>query len=288
LKYKFYVKDVPDPYSVWRWICKNTDIEHHIKNLKPTVDPRNLLNLDHSLDIPYIIKSTLDAVTEYGFKGWRSSVGEEKQYGGLSLTCNPNYTESCDPNQQTLGTDKNLPTEFFYGQVQNFNTVRNTYFDCLGFRNHAPCVTETELKNVVSGFKRSLIRSRIGIINSQYVSEQSRPKFLWHRDEMVFENLRLNIPIKTDKTFMFEIEGQPPEHLNLGNIYSWDTNIPHRVFPTTSEDRSRIHLVLGFSPWFDYKAEEDAYVSNEFYGKIHPIDMLIDGHVHEKICGIKS
>lgn len=287
MKYKFYVKDVPDPYPIWKWIRNNTDIDNHIKNLKSSVDSSNLLTLNHNFDIPHLVKSTLDAVAQYGFKGWRSSLGEEKQYGGLSLTYNPDYIEDCDPNQQTLGTDKNLPSQFFYGHVQNFETVRNTYFDCLGFRKPAPCVTDTGLNDIVSNFKRSIIRSRIGIINSQYVNESDRDKFLWHRDETVFENLRINIPIKTDETFMFEIEGRSPTHLKLGNIYSWDTNISHRVFPTTTESKSRIHLVFGFSPWFDYLPDEDAYISNEFYGEMHPIDMLINGHVHEKIKGIE-
>jgi hypothetical protein len=48
-----------------------------------------------------------------------------------------------------------------------------------------------------------------------------------------------------------------------------------------------VHLVLGISPWFDYIEEEDCWISNEFYGEMHPHDMLTAGHVHEKIKGIK-
>lgn len=285
---KFYVKDVPDPYPIWRWIRDHTDLDKHIKNLKSTVPSDNLINLNHNFDIQELSIATLDALEIYGFKGWRSSQGEAKHYGGLSLTFNPNYLELCDPNQQTLGTEKNLPTEFYYGQVQNFDTVRNTYFDSYGFRKLAPCVTETKLNGIFKNFKRSVIRSRIGVINANYVNDTMRPRVGWHRDETVFENLRINIPILTDETFMFEIQGHQPVHLKLGNIYSWDTNIPHRVFPTVQESRKRVHLVFGFSPWFDYIPEEDAYVSNEFYGEMHPIDMLINGHVHDKINGIQQ
>ena len=287
MSYKFYVHEVPDPYPVWRWIRDHTDLDKHIENLKPSVPADNLLNLNHQLDIPFLVNATLDAVDKFGFKGWRSTQGEARHYGGLSLTYNPNYLEDCDPNQQTLGTEKNAPTQFFYGQIQNFDTVRNTYFDSYGFRKLSPCVLDTDLKDIFLGFKRSLIRSRIGVINANYVNDTMRTKVGWHRDETVFENLRINIPIKTDETFMFEIEGHEPEHLSLGNVYSWDTNIAHRVFPTVQEPRTRVHVVFGFSPWFDYIPEEDAFVSNEFYGQMHPIDMLINGHVHEKIYGIK-
>ena len=103
----------------------------------------------------------------------------------------------------------------------------------------------------------------------------------------MFENLRINIPIQTDETFLFELLNHKPVHLNYGDIYSWDTNIAHRVFPTTAENRSRIHVVLGFSPWFDYNAEEDSWTANEFFGKMHPIDMLINGYVHKDITGAK-
>ena len=33
--------------------------------------------------------------------------------------------------------------------------------------------------------------------------------------------------------------------------------------------------------WFDYNKEEDAWESNEFYGKKHPMDMFIDGDIVE-------
>jgi hypothetical protein len=36
-------------------------------------------------------------------------------------------------------------------------------------------------------------------------------------------------------------------------------------------------VILGFNPWFDWVAEEQAWVSNEYYGKIHPLDMLTEG-----------
>ena len=37
----------------------------------------------------------------------------------------------------------------------------------------------------------------------------------------------------------------------------------------------------------DYDAEDDAYVSNEFFGELHPFDMLLGGHIHAGITGLK-
>lgn len=287
MKHVIYVKKVPDPSSVWRYVKDTTDIEALANALTPETDPSNLINLNHSFDIGQLSKITLDALDQFGFHGWRYSEGQGQDYGGLSLSYNPEYQEDCDPNQQTLGTQNNNAAEFFYGQTQKFKSVRNSYFDTYAFRKYPPCVSETGLKDFLTGFKRSSVRGRLAVINSQYVPAEHRPKFGWHKDEPVWENLRINIPIKTDETFMFQLLGKKPEHLAYGNMYSWDTNLAHRVFPTTDEVNSRVHLVLGFSPWFDYDEEADAWVSNEFFGEMHPIDMLVNGHVHDKIKGIK-
>ncbi len=45
-------------------------------------------------------------------------------------------------------------------------------------------------------------------------------------------------------------------------------------------DKVRMHLVLGFSPWLDYLPEERAWVLNEYYGRLHPFDMLDEGLIY--------
>ena len=287
MTHKFYLKDIPDNYPIWAWIKEKTDVVDRFNNLKCSVDPSNLLSLKHEFNISDIQDACSDAIEKFGFNDWQNNAGGGKGYGGLSLVYNPDYVDkTIDVNAHTLGTRQNAPDQFFYGRTENLESVRNTYFDSYSFRFYSPCVTESKLNDFLSGFKRSPIRSRLATIQSEYVPEAYRPKFGWHKDEPVFENLRINIPITTDDTYMFQLEKQLPQHLDIGNMYSWDTHLPHRVFPTTSEKKTRTHLVLGFSPWFDYIAEEDAFVSNEFYGEMHPIDMLISGHVHEKINGV--
>lgn len=284
---KFYVKDIPATWPIWPYIKKHSNIERHYSMPATLADPNDLINLKHELDINSIITSSIEMVDKFGFRPWQAADVDNQAYGGLSLVYNPDYVEDVDLNQQTLGTKTNNSDEFFYGKTGKFKSIRNTYFDSYAFRQLAPCVTETSFVGFARSFKRHILRSRLATVNAQHVSDNDRDEFGWHKDEYVFENLRINIPIVTDETFMFEIKDKPAEHLAVGNIYSWDTNIAHRVFPTIQEPRSRTHLVLGFSPWFDYDAEEDCFYSNEFYGEMHPIDMLIDGYVNEKIKGIK-
>ena len=285
--YKFYLQDIPDTYSIWSWIKKHTDVVEKFNQLTCSVDTSKLLRLKHSIDINEVQEACKDAIEKFGFNNWQNNTGGGNAYGGLSLVYNPDYVDkTIDINAHTLGTKQNSPTQFFYGRTENFNSIRDTYFDSYSFRFYSPCVTESKLNNVLKNFKRSPIRSRLATIQSEFVPDTYRAKFGWHKDEPVFENLRINIPITTDDTYLFQLDKGSPVHLDIGDMYSWDTHLPHRVFPTTSEQKTRTHLVLGFSPWFDYNAEDDSFTSNEFYGKMHPIDMLISGHVHNKINGI--
>jgi hypothetical protein len=284
MKYKFYVKEIPLEYNIWNYILKNTDIESHY-SMRSVIDSSDIITLKHDFDISSISSSVKEMQENFGFKPWLSENGDGLAYGGLSLVYNPDLIEEVDLNQQTLGTRTNKMGEFFWAQNQKFKSTRNTYFDSYGFRKLSPCVTETSFKEFVCSFKRPIIRSRIGTINSKYVPEKFQSKFGWHKDEVLFENLRINIPISTDPSFMMQVEGKTAQHLPVGNMYTWDTNIPHRAFPTSCEDRTRTHIVLGLSPWFDYDPEEDSFTSNEFYGEMHPLDMLANGHIHEKITG---
>jgi hypothetical protein len=285
--HKFYLKEIPNSRSVWGWIKEHTDVVERFEKLTCSVDPGQLIRLQHTFNIAEIQEACKDAIEKFGFNTWQNNVGGDHGYGGLSLVYNPDYIDTTiNTNAQTLGTARNSPEQFFYGSIENFETIRNTYFDSYSFRLYSPCVTESKLYNFIKDFKRSPIRSRLATIKSENVPEAVRAKYGWHKDEPIFENLRINIPITTDDTYMFQLAKQTPVHLDIGNMYSWDTHLPHRVFPTTNEQKTRTHLVLGFSPWFDYNPKDDSFTSNEFYGKMHPIDMLINGHVHEKIKGL--
>jgi hypothetical protein len=77
--------------------------------------------------------------------------------------------------------------------------------------------------------------------------------------------------------------GEPPYHLGVGRAYTWDTNRPHRVFCRGGTPATRIHLVLGVSPWFDHDPVEDAWTANEHFGRTHPFDMAAEGLLHPAI-----
>jgi hypothetical protein len=282
---KFYVKDCPEDKSLFQWISNEVDFDTAKKDVPFKKQFEEIIDLPHKLNLDEIKKDTIDTLNNFGVKGWQTTRGESNTYGGLSIVYNPNLIESIDPNQQTLGTAINTPKEFFYGKMEKFYSPRNTYFDSYGFRKLSPSIENSNLKKFILDFNLSPTRSRIAVLNGLNYNKVGED-FLWHKDEEIFENLRINIPIDTNEHFMFQLENNHPIHLSYGKCYTWDTHKAHKVYMKKETDKKRIHLVLGFSPWINYNNDDDSFELNEFFGKIHPFEILLQGLAHPLIGSI--
>jgi hypothetical protein len=234
------------------------------------------------------------AITRHGLHSWLSKEGrpEKSSYESLSLTYNPDLRDPGvdDVHQSTLGTSVNLKSEFFYGKVHRFSELKNTYFDTYGFRLLTPAAKIGELGKFLSECKLSLVRSRLSVLygdDEKDINTESG----WHRDEPVFENLRINIPLVSHRNYRLQVENVrdvPAEdsttatthYLKSGFAYTFDTHRPHRVFPIGLCRVMRVHLVLGFAPWFRYDPSAGAWSPNEHYGRVHPFDILRGGGLH--------
>lgn len=237
------------------------------------------------------------AIEAHGLHGWLSAEGRhhDHNYQSLSLVYNPDMHEPGmdDVHQATLGTSLNPINEFFYNSVQRHRGLKNTYFDSYGFRVRTPAARLGELGRFLDQCGLTLIRSRLSVL----IGERGiTSDFMdgWHRDEPVFENLRLNIPLTSDPAYRLQIEHEKDkpqedsdtmtEHfLEPGYAYTFNTNIPHRVYVKEPSSQPRIHLVLGFSPWFDHDPGEDRWRVNAHFGKTHPFDLLRNGQLHSAL-----
>jgi hypothetical protein len=207
--------------------------------------------------------------------------GRNEDYTCLSLTYNPETSE--DPHSATLGSVKVKQEDMRYGYVEQ----GGSYYDTYAFRRPTPAMQL--IAPALPRFKRSLVRSRIGIVKGGRAAT-SEFAFGWHRDEPVFTNLRVNIPVVAPAGYAMQIEtsgGLPVQgsrtlqtfRPQVGWAYSWDTLAAHRMFSERMVQIDRVHLVLGFSPWFDYDPTTDTWQKNEFFGVKHPFQMLRDGDV---------
>ncbi len=289
------VANLPSDVSIFRNVSARPEFAAACASVAPAGSARRLIacKLPKKL-LDGLRSAALDAIEEYGLHGWLSSEGRRKDdpYLSLSLTYNPDLEDPGVRNvhQSTLGTSVNRANEFYYGQTARFAKLKHSYFDTYGFRVPTPAARIGALGEFLSQCRLSMVRSRLSVLRARH-HDVSSFEFGWHRDEPVFENLRVNIPLFSHRSFRLEIENERdrPErssktmsshYLAPGSAYTFDTHRPHRVYATAPSSVDRIHLVLGFSPWYRYDAKADAWEPNEFYGRLHPLDLVRSGALH--------
>lgn len=289
------VASVPKTTTVYGHITDTTDYEHACAAVPPRIPVRDPIRLAIP---PALLRSMRQAAREgisrHGLHGWLSREGRaEKADGGsyesLSLTYNPELRDPHihDVHQATLGTSVNPIRDQYYGVTHRYVELKNTYFDTYGFRVRTPASLVGALGKFLSGFRLSLVRSRLSVLSGKRVEAD----YSWHRDEPIYENLRVLIPLVSHPSYRLEIEHERDfpskdsttttmHYLKSGYAYCFDTHRPHRVLAVAPCRIMRVHLVLGFSPWMDYVPEQDAWVPNEYYGRVHPFDIFRSGALH--------
>ncbi len=249
-------------------------------------------SITHNPDISYLVDQHASALgepksnlanffqTKLGRDVWLR-LEEEKLTPKFYRIC----FEQGMPGVKNFLIDNNIiGSEETYNWDQEFvvveKTLKNGYFDTYSFRNLTTGAGEGALgKFLTTRLKRRLCRSRTAYINAKAYNPLAKD-YMWHYDEPVYLNLRVNIPIQTTDNYVCEIKGiEGQHHFDVGYAYSWDTTVVHRVYAKRFEQSKRIHLVLGTIPWFDFDPDSQTYYANEFYGEMHPFDMLANGHV---------
>ena|SRR3989442_6907695 len=290
---RFRVRDLPDEITVFRSIAERTDYaaaRAAVRLRKPT----GLIALRMPRALFEGLRAAADeAIRKHGVHGWLTAEGRsaDDPYLSLSLTYNPDLEDPGieDVHQSTLGTSVNSRPEFYYGATQRFAKLKNTYFDTYGFRRPTPAARIGALGTFLSECRLSLVRARLSVLRGELAP--CIFDFGWHRDEPVSENVRLNIPLRSHPNFRLQVEHRldrpDPEsttmsdhYLAPGKAYTFDTHRPHRVYARRACTVERVHLVLGFAPWLRYDADADAWQPNEFYGRVHPLDILRGGALH--------
>lgn len=265
--------------------------KHHWLKAQNTMP---LLKLDiQDLNLEQLIKDTVASMEQFGSWNYRIGMQEgqvkhDAGYGGIGLTYNPTHTEltTADIHEQVQGNPLLAGTQ---GPGNPFsgprgNAVKNSYYDTYGLAYRTPASRYRYLGTFLDRCQRTMVRSAVRIIYAENEGpvrpgEGRYAGVTWHTDEPMFENLRVNIPLVTDPIFVLEQQGHAPVHLEAGYAYSWDTNIRHRAYATKKEHKHRIHLMLGFSCWWDFDENTATWTQNEYFGKMHPKDMLASGLV---------
>lgn len=289
---KFYVDECPPELPIGDWIKRQVPWREAKNDVMRKVINRRDINFvfEFTGNLKGLQDSVKEALTTHGFHGWLSAEGEGEVYGGYSITYNPNLQYKDQPiHQHTLGTKLNsfIQGDFYAGSQKNHGgLLKNSYLDGCSFNEFTPAAKMGYMGEFLEEMNKNvtITRSRLGIVKGHKISTGMN----FHVDAEMFELTRLNIPISGDNNFLFEVEGKEPYSLELGKAYSWHTEWPHRVYCKEVTKADRANMVIGWSPWLTYNKEERYWYTNEFFGKKHPFDMLIDGDVTDKIKFLES
>lgn len=285
------VSEIPDHKTIFQAL-----FEKHLKDsdLSSLVSDETV-KLQHALSLDELKQSIDRSIEKYGLHPWQTKNGTVDRYAGFSLCYNPSHVDELNPHASSLGTPNMDGKDFFYAQYETQPKLKNSYFDSYAFIKRTPAANEGYLGDILNSCKRSIIRSRMMIIDGSFYQQGLIEDFLnaevgdsrygWHKDEPIYANLRINIPVTGSDEFVFEMEKQDAYVLRPGYLYSWNTNIPHRVYCRKETSKKRYGIVIGISPWFDYLPDEDAWVPNKFCGKKNPLQMLRDGDIFDWIKG---
>lgn len=283
--------DVPPGRTVFGWLSEQYKLKEASQDVKSPLAPGDILDLPLSISVDRLAVNVARLIAEFGLHGFVSKDYAETapDYANQSLTYNPD--SNTPPERSTLGSERLTRAQHYYATpqtIQSIGEVRGSYYDSYGFRVATPGAVK-HLSELLGLLKRSQVRSRLSVIRGNR-PDPSGFAWGWHRDESVFENLRINIPLTNCPQYILQISrsmdfpSRPGAHIvdyqaKPGRMYSWDTHLPHRACAVDVPAVDRTSIVLGISPWFDYDPVQDGWFPNEFFGKKHPHQMLLDGDV---------
>jgi hypothetical protein len=272
------ISDVPANSTIEKFILSNTDILDQIQNFDPHIYSHEK-TVKFSFKFNELIADTEEAIQRFGVFPFHYKEGTKvfSSYLSSSLTWNPKAIDSvsADPHRSTLGSSHyQSGNSDFYEKI---DALKNSYADSYGFLERTPLANFKSIKTLLDSFERTLIRSRLSVLKAES-EESTKLNYLWHKDESIFLNLRINIPVISNENYVIQYIDASEEikefQLQPGKAYCYNTQLLHRPFCKNLNSSDRINIICGISPWFDYCPDSKTWSSNEHYGVTHPFDML--------------
>ena len=278
---KINVCDVPNDTTVWNYILKNSNTQEAWEDISQSYNMPDIFRMKHNWNCEELSKDIEEAKQIYGDHGWvyKNQIEELKSpYTGFSLVYNPNHIDNLPEHQGTFGSPNIKDGQF---TTHNYTPIqtKNSYWDSHGMVKRTKASNYKSIGKLLDNSKRTLMKSRVATCHgiADTMLEQNRN---FHTDAPNHFAIRINIPIETSNTYFFRMENRKdPIFLDTGWSYTFNNAIPHEVFTARFSSKPRTHLVLAYSPWWDYDANDDSWTTNEFFGKKHPMQMVIDGDV---------
>ena len=280
----FRHRDCPDNSTFIEYVKSQIDWNAAVKSVAlPIISPEELLITaitDHTL----ILDEVNFLYTTLGKVFWRSQ--DSRDLSGLSLSYNPEhhptewkYGSFGHPRYQTYSKYD----YFAKPQTDQPFSLKNDYLDSYGFRKILPDIDQSsELYKLLNSFSLPVIRVTARTIDGGYCYPTGNNDGGMHRDDPMCEMIRINVCLSNNGNFGLQYRGEKPIFANPGDVYAINSDAEHRVYVNNINYFKRTHLVIGLSPWLNYDPENDSWMLNEYFGKLHPLEMIKEKLIFKK------
>lgn len=282
--FKLAHKDAPPNQTVYAYIKGQTGWDDAVASVGARFEPcLSIPNL--SINATEVMKDVDDLYRRVEPIAWQS--GESLKIYGLSLSYNPDNDPSTwksgsfgDPRYKSLG--KYAYHKKFSEDIQSSSGLKGEYLDSLGFRKTLPQVAlYPHLDSLLKRFKQPVVRCSTRTLNGNLLYPTPPGDGALHVDDSPFEVLRINISLSNNGMFGLQYGDQEPIFTSAGDNLVINTDVKHRPFMTENCNFLRTNIIIGVTPWLDYDASKDEWSTNEYFGKIHPYDMVKQGAIFQ-------
>jgi len=281
---KFRHSDLPPHTTTFDYIKKQINWGEAVAQVGGIRFAPNLTVPDLEVDAESMLREVYQLYRRVGAIAWRS----QSTFGlyGISLCYNPSH-DRADWHQASFGHPRyQAHSGFDYFKVvesDQKNRIKDDYLDSLGFRRTLPEVEACpQLDRLLACFQLPLVRSTIRTLNGSVIHPTPLGDGGYHVDDSPFEVLRVNIQLSGFEDYGIQYQSNDPIFRPAMQALVVNTDVPHRVYVRQPNDCLRTNLVLGVTPWLDYDASEDSWSPNEYFGRMHPYDMVRDGLIFKR------
>lgn len=156
------------------------------------------------------------------------------------------------------------------------NPGRFSGADHLAFVHRSPVGCYLEIGAMLDQFTLTIGSGRLTVL----VPPNPRDEALVHphRDTSVFEEIRLDICLAVSPGVALSIDGVGDLKFNLGEcLWMNCSGYEHTLVNRDSWMGSRCSMHFSVWPWIEFDHPSRTYRPNRFYGRKHPVQMILDG-----------
>ncbi|BBI61650.1 hypothetical protein HSBAA_29560 [Vreelandella sulfidaeris] len=161
-------------------------------------------------------------------------------------------------------------------QVEKYGGGKADYIDPYAFRKQHPFIAERlpNLRAFFESFNFPVTRVTARTLNGLFNIGGG-----YHIDSKDTFSIRLNFCLSTNGKFGLSYQNGPVVMFEPGDAHMVCTARHHSAYASERCNFQRTNLIVDVIPWYDYDPILDGWKPNQYFGKIHPYDMVEQGIV---------